>query len=212
MAKVVRVSLPVLSSVLLVLGLQEVRVRAAGTPAPAVAKVVAHAAPILHVDGLLFKDLDKNGKLDPYEDWRLPAEVRAADLVKRMTLEEKAGMMMLANHAGFIGPKGELLDKPTAAATAQAAAISPNLGDIPGISLDDRPSPYDLVLKLNVRWISTKVGGLQPDVAARWANALQEIAEGSRLGIPVALAADPIQTTHRKPGRGGHAGRKASDL
>ena len=200
MVKVVRISQLVLSSVLLILALQKARVQAAGTSGPPVPKVVAHAAPILHVDGLIFKDLNKNGRLDPYEDWRLPAEVRAADLVKRMTLEEKAGMMMLANHAGFIGPNGELLAEATAAATAQAAAISPNLGDIPGISLNDRPSPRDLILKLNVRWISTKVGGLQPDVAARWANALQEVAEGSRLGIPVALAADPIQTTHRKPG------------
>lgn len=200
MAKVVRNSLLGLSSVLLVIAPQEAWVQAAGDHAPPTEKIIARAAPVLHVDGLLFKDLDKNGKLDPYEDWRLPPEVRAADLVKRMTLQEKAGMMMLANNAGFIGPNGELLSEPTAAATAQAAAISPNRGDIPGISLNDRPSPRDLILKLNVRWISTKVGGLQPDVAARWANGLQEVAEGSRLGIPVALAADPIQTTHRKPG------------
>lgn len=167
-----------------------------------VPKIVGRVAPILHIDGLLFKDLDKNGKLDPYEDWRLPAEARAADLLKRMTLEEKAGMMMLANNGGFVGPNGELLAEPTAAATAQAQTISPNLGDIPGISVDDRPSPSDLILKLNVRWISTKVAGLQPDLVARWTNAVQEVAEGSRLGIPVALGADPIQTTHRKPGGG----------
>ena len=34
-----------------------------------------------------FKDLNKNGKLDPYEDWRLPMEERIADLVSQMTLE-----------------------------------------------------------------------------------------------------------------------------
>ena len=52
------------------------------------------SAPLLTVDGLTFKDLDKNGKLDPYEDWRLPAEVRVADLVQRMSLEELAGLMV----------------------------------------------------------------------------------------------------------------------
>jgi beta-glucosidase len=57
----------------------------------------------------VFKDLDKNGKLDPYEDWRLPAAVRAAELLKRRTLAEKVGRMMLANNGGFIGPQGELL-------------------------------------------------------------------------------------------------------
>ena len=49
---------------------------------------------VLRVDGLLFKDLNRNGTLDPYEDWRRPSDARAADLVGRMTLEEKAGMMV----------------------------------------------------------------------------------------------------------------------
>ncbi len=49
---------------------------------------------LLTVDGLQFKDLNHSGKLEPYEDWRLTPEERAADLVKRMTLEEKAGVMM----------------------------------------------------------------------------------------------------------------------
>ena len=35
---------------------------------------------VLTVDGLAFKDLNKNGKLDKYEDWRLPVDVRAKDL------------------------------------------------------------------------------------------------------------------------------------
>ena len=52
------------------------------------------SAPLLTVDGLTFKDLNRNGKLDPYEDWRLPAEVRTADLVQRMSLEELAGVMV----------------------------------------------------------------------------------------------------------------------
>jgi beta-glucosidase len=47
------------------------------------------SAPLLTVDGLTFKDLNRNGKLDPFEDWRLPAEVRTADLVQRMSLEER---------------------------------------------------------------------------------------------------------------------------
>ena len=48
----------------------------------------------LSVDGLQFKDLNKNGKLDVYEDWRKSASVRAKDLVAQMTLAEKAGAMM----------------------------------------------------------------------------------------------------------------------
>src|ERR1700733_8765674 len=57
-------------------------------------RVLGHrSVALLIVDGLTFKDLDRNGKLDPYEDWRLPANVRAAGLVQRMSLEELAGLM-----------------------------------------------------------------------------------------------------------------------
>ena len=52
------------------------------------------SVPILHVDGLAFKDLNRNGKLDGYEDWRRPAAARADNLMQQMTLEEKAGLMM----------------------------------------------------------------------------------------------------------------------
>ena len=40
-----------------------------------------------------FRDLNGNGLLDPYEDPSRPVEERVADLLTRMTLEEKAGLM-----------------------------------------------------------------------------------------------------------------------
>lgn len=51
---------------------------------------------ILEVDGYRFKDLDRNGSLDAYEDWRLSPEARAKDLVARMTVEQKAGFMLIS--------------------------------------------------------------------------------------------------------------------
>src|ERR1700685_4772972 len=50
--------------------------------------------PLLTKDNLKFKDMNRNGQLDPYEDWRLSADVRARDLTNRLTLAEKAGLMM----------------------------------------------------------------------------------------------------------------------
>ena len=50
---------------------------------------VTARTPILTVDNLTFKDLNKNGVLDKYEDWRLPIEVRVADLISKMTLAER---------------------------------------------------------------------------------------------------------------------------
>lgn len=47
-------------------------------------------------DGLYFKDSNNNQELDAFEDWRLPAEERAADMVSKMTLMEQAGFVMNA--------------------------------------------------------------------------------------------------------------------
>src|SRR5689334_16220412 len=57
--------------------------------------VEARSKPILTVDGLRFKDANGSGALDPYEDWRLPVAARVRDLVGRLTLEEKAGLMLI---------------------------------------------------------------------------------------------------------------------
>ncbi|TVQ03313.1 MAG: hypothetical protein EA359_10020, partial [Balneolaceae bacterium] len=50
-------------------------------------------ADTLYADGMAFRDLNKNGILDPYEDRRLSVEIRVEDLISQMTLEEKAGLM-----------------------------------------------------------------------------------------------------------------------
>jgi beta-glucosidase len=161
-------------------------------------QIVARAAPVITVQGLRFKDLNRDGVLQPYEDWRLPAARRADDLIGRMSLPEKAGMMMHAAHTGFQGPGGVVLRE--LAPPPPGALRSPvNVAGVPGFDRADKPSPYDLILQKNVRWISTSPGGTPGDTA-RWTNNLQEIAEGSRLGVPVMISADPVQTTNRMPG------------
>ncbi len=62
-------------------------------------EVKAAVKPLLEVDGLIFKDLNANGALDPYEDWRLSAQERTADLLQQMTLREKIAQMQ---HPTFI--------------------------------------------------------------------------------------------------------------
>ena len=53
---------------------------------------------ILTVKGLAFKDLNRNGVVDPYEDWRLPTRKRAEDLASRMSIEQIAGLMLYSAH------------------------------------------------------------------------------------------------------------------
>lgn len=74
-----------------------------------------------------FRDLNDNGRLDAYEDWRRPTADRAADLVSQMTLEEKAGLMQISslrdNSLGFIAERNLrhfiIRDNPTAAELAE---------------------------------------------------------------------------------------------
>lgn len=57
-------------------------------------ELVAKVKNIIEVDGYQFKDLNDNGELDPYEDWRLSAEERTEDLLSRMSAEQKAAQMV----------------------------------------------------------------------------------------------------------------------
>lgn len=54
----------------------------------------ARVKEIIEVDGLQFKDLNANGTLDAYEDWRLSAEERADNLLSLMDVNQKAGQMI----------------------------------------------------------------------------------------------------------------------
>lgn len=57
--------------------------------------------PTLTIDGNSYKDLNANGKLDPYENWQLSEDERARDLVSKMTLEEKSGLLMIPEFPEF---------------------------------------------------------------------------------------------------------------
>ena len=45
-------------------------------------------------DGLYFKDMDNDGILSPYEDWRLSPEERAKDMVAHLNLKQQAGLVL----------------------------------------------------------------------------------------------------------------------
>lgn len=55
------------------------------------------SAPLLEVKGYVFKDLNRNGELDVYEDWRQSVEKRAADLASRLTPEQICGLMLYSS-------------------------------------------------------------------------------------------------------------------
>ncbi|WP_216322806.1 glycoside hydrolase family 3 protein [Deinococcus aestuarii] len=115
--------------------------------------------------GRSFKDLNKNGALDPYEDWRLTPGARADHLISRMTLEEKAGVMM---HG-------------TAPTTA---------GGVGQGSSYDLTQATRMIRDEHVNTFITRLDG-DPVNLATQNNRLQEIAEATRLGIPATISTDP---------------------
>lgn len=122
--------------------------------------------PLLHIGGLTFKDLNQDGKLNPYEDWRLTPQQRAQDLVKRMTLAEKAGLMMHGS--------------------------APSPGSVIGAgTVYDLPAAQKMIVQQQVRSLITRLSGRNPQQMAQENNKLQQIAESSRLGIPLTISSDP---------------------
>jgi len=53
---------------------------------------------LLFIDGFAFKDLNRNGKLDIYEDWRLTPEERARDLASQLSIDQISGLMLYSAH------------------------------------------------------------------------------------------------------------------
>jgi len=122
-------------------------------------KIGSRQIPVITIDGLSFRDLNRNNQLDPYEDWRLSPEDRTADLVSRMSLAEKAGAML----HGWLsaGDDGYDLDK------ARQLILEKHITS-------------------GITWLSA-----DPATFALQNNALQEVAEHARLGIPITVSTDP---------------------
>ncbi len=125
-----------------------------------------HDAPIIVLGEYRFRDLDRDGKISPFEDWRRPPEERAADLVSRMTLDDKAGAMMHSTLAGIGSPIGRSTRGYDLAATRHE------------------------ILDLNITSFITRLV-VSPRMMAEQNNAVQEIAEHGRFGIPVTISSDP---------------------
>lgn len=130
--------------------------------------VMHHSGLIRSENGVQYRDLNKNGKLDLYEDPRQPVEARVEDLLAQMTLEEKAGTMFI--NGALVNQDASIEPKPDAPAHP-----------LPAVSqiTEQKMNHFNL-------W---QIPGAQ--VVAKWYNSLQRFAEQTRLGIPVTIASDP---------------------
>src|SRR6201996_3757259 len=141
---------------------------------------------ILTVDGLAFKDLNKNGKLDKYEDWRLPVDERAKDLASQLSVDQIAGLMLYRAHQAIPAMSGG----PFGAGTYDGKPYADGMDA--GLVSDQQK---DFLLKDNLRHVL--VTSVQtPEVAARWNNNVQALVEGAGFGIPANNSSDPRHGTN----------------
>ena len=134
------------------------------------------AAPELVLEGATFRDLNENGELDTYEDTRLTPGERVDDLLSQMTLEEKAGSMFFT--VILPGSDGELAERPNFSnpLSLVMSVMSPSNSTMVAAKLMNH---FNIVFADG------------PEQLATWHNNLQELAERTRLGIPVTIASDP---------------------
>ena len=118
-----------------------------------------------------WRDLNKNGKPDIYEDSSQPVEARVNDLLHQMTLTEKAGLLFI--NGARINDDGSIEDKPGKG----LFAFAPNAMKL---MKEKEMNHFNL-------WAIPSVGAL-----ARWYDLMQRYAQDStRLGIPITIASDP---------------------
>ena len=115
-----------------------------------------------------YRDLNKNGRLDVYEDPRQPLDTRVEDLLRQMSLEEKAGLLFI--NGAVVNEDGSIEDNPDAPGFGLVAVTQVTHQQMNHFNLWEIPSGR---------------------VVARWYNKLQRFAEQTRLGIPVTVASDP---------------------
>ena len=133
-------------------------------------------------DGTVFRDLDHDGRMAPFEDPRLSPHERADDLVARLSLPEKVGLFF---HAIIeVGPGGSLTTGDGTVARSSTRAVVAERG----------------INHLNVHALPT------PRQSARWSNALQSLAATTPHSIPVTVSTDPRHSFSENSGAGFTAG------
>lgn len=136
---------------------------------------------ILTVDRLAFKDLNKNGKLDTYEDWRLSVDERAKDLASKLSVEQMAGLMLYSGHQSIPSAAGGRFGgtyngKPF----PESGAKSSDLSDQQKTFLTNDNLRHVLITSVET-----------PSVSAQWNNNAQALVEGIGFGIPANNSSDP---------------------
>ena len=148
----------------------------------------ASGVTLIEEDGFAFKDLNKNGLLDPYEDWRLPLEERIEDLTAKLTIDQIAGLMLYSRHQTVSKSQNHFVEM--FSGTYDGKSLDHYSGSI--ANLTDQQKEF--LEKDHIRHVLLTLVDA-PQIAAEWSNNLQAMAESLDLGIPVNVSSDPRHST-----------------
>lgn len=162
----------------------------------------ASADKFIQVDGQWFKDMNGNGQLDAYEDWRLSSEERAADLLTKMSLQQKTGTLSFGGIGGKNGitvtdfSADDLSTGQTGVAFIQPDSEQMNNETDPYVIVDGvtyAPVAYEIKQMYETTMIAAMTG--MPKDQLDVLNKIQSIAEDTELGIPVVFSGDRTYNT-----------------
>ncbi len=140
---------------------------------------------LLTVDRLAFKDMNKNGKLDVYEDWRVSTDERAKDLAAKMDIAQIAGLMLYSGHQSIPArPQGYFSGTYDGQPYVEGKTDASDLTDQQKKFIEEDNLRHVLVTTVK-----------SPQIAAQWNNKLQAFCEGIGLGIPANNSSDPRHGT-----------------
>ena len=143
-------------------------------------------ASILTIAGLQFKDLNHNGKLDKYEDWRLTGEERSRDLLSKMTVEEKVGFMLISTASMKDERSGSSeLNEEDRVSTTNMFTRKPLPTPMMNVAGTTKG-----VTKFHLRHFIFR-GNVGARITAEWTNKIQALCENDGLGIPAIFASNP---------------------
>ena len=145
--------------------------------------------PILEADGLYFKDIDGSGTVSAVNDWRLPAEERAAAYVKQMTLDEKIGQLFISDWR--MGPKYPSARIPGHVATPDESGVLDE-GEVNQKTIfgeQHLPGTTTLIKDWFARHTILRENA-KPDDMADYLNQLQAVAEECERFVPVSVASN----------------------
>ena len=140
----------------------------------------ASGVKILTDGNFAFKDLNKNGKLDVYEDWRVDIEDRIIDLANQLSKEEIAGLMLYSSHQPIPNTGGYGVATYNGKNYAESGANPWDLTDQQKKFLSEDNLRHVLITQVE-----------SPEIAAKWNNVAQAFVEGIGHGIPNNNSSDP---------------------